>query len=225
MSNDMMSHPARVVVIDDEGLIRESMTRLLQIAGFDSVAFESVEAFQAAHPDGPACDCMLVDVSLPGISGIEFTRRTTVVPDHPAIIMISGRSEVPQAVLAMKSGASDFLLKPLASDDVLASVRAAITDRWAETRMSTARRDALNRLDRLTRREREVLDLIVAGRLNKQMAVELGISQKTIEFHRARVMRKLDVTCMAELMRVAFLAGVRDLAEERAAPSAELATA
>jgi len=212
-----------VAIVDDEPSVRESLRRLLDSAGHEVVTFESAEHLLASEEPGGFA-CLLLDVSLPGMSGLELLGRLTGDPAASAmpVVMISGRAEVPEAVSAMKAGAAEFLVKPLASDDVLTAVDRGLAEHRRRSIVSEQQREARRRVESLTRRENEVLRLIVAGRLNKQMAVELGISQKTVEFHRARVMRKLDVTCMAELMRVAFLGGVRDLYQPPAALAAEV---
>lgn len=200
-----------VAVIDDEPEIRASLTRQLESAGHAVQAFPDAESFLELT-DATGIGCILLDATLPGLSGLQLLDRLKT-RDSPPVVIISGRADVPLAVQAMKSGAVDFLTKPLASDEVLSAVDRGLAERERQFMMGEQEQSVRDRVASLTRRETEVLHLIVSGRLNKQMAVQLGISQKTVEFHRARVMRKLDVSCMAELMRVAFLGGVRDLYE------------
>ncbi len=222
MSVDERHTTRPIAVVDDEDAVRESLRRLLESAGHEVRAYDSAESLLE---DEEVVDlaCLLLDVSLPGLDGLELLERLVGDPAAGAtpVIMISGRAEVPEAVAAMKAGASEFLVKPLVSDDVLTAVDRGLAEHRRRSVQSRQEQAARRRVESLTRRETEVLRLIVAGRLNKQMAVELGISQKTVEFHRARVMRKLDVTCMAELMRVAFLGGVRDLYQPPAAVPVE----
>jgi two-component system CheB/CheR fusion protein len=214
MTTTVSSAPRSIAVIDDEPEIRSSLTRLLESAGHSVQAFPDAESFLESETTAEI-GCILLDVTLPGLSGLQLLDRLGCADAAP-VVMISGQADVPVAVQAMKSGASEFLTKPLASDDVLSAVDRGLAERERQLVMGEQEQSARDRVASLTRRETEVLHLIVSGYLNKQMAVELGISQKTVEFHRARVMRKLDVSCMAELMRVAFLGGVRDLYEPAA---------
>ncbi|MFK7961311.1 MAG: response regulator transcription factor [Phycisphaerales bacterium] len=217
MNQDHARDNGLLVLVDDDPHIRNALSQLLQSAGYSVKACDSAESasdmLERVEPDVHVA-AMLLDVSLPGRSGLELlaelAERTGLTPP---VVMISGHSDVPHVVDALRHGAADFLLKPLQPGDVIKAIDRAVTEHRRKIEAERARRSANELVDRLTPRERQILNLIVDGRLNKQMAVELDISQKTVEFHRARVMRKLEVTCMAELMRVAFLADVRSLVE------------
>ncbi len=196
-----------VYVVDDDEAVRDSMRWLLEANGFEVSAFASAEEFLARLPDPEPVACLVLDVRMPGMSGLELheelMRRGSALP----LVFITGHGDVPMAVSRMKRGAHDFLEKPFSDtqlrrivSDCLERAAAAQADRQGE-------RDALERVDRLTGRERQVLELIVAGRLNKQIADDLGISIKTVEAHRANIMDKLGARTMADLMRIALRAG------------------
>ncbi len=196
-----------VYVVDDDEAVRDSTRWLLEANGFEVSTFASAEEFLSKLPDPEPIACLLLDVRMPGMSGLELheelSRRGSTLP----VIFVTGHGDVPMAVSRMKKGAYDFLEKPF-SDTQL---RELVTDclSRAEALADTRRgdRDASERVERLTVRERQVLELIVAGRLNKQIADDLGISIKTVEAHRANIMDKLGARTMADLMRIALRVG------------------
>ena len=187
-----MSAP-KVFVVDDDDALRDSVRVLLASAGLASAGFASAQAFLDLYKDEPGC--VLLDVRMPGMSGLslqdELARRHVRVP----IIFVTGHGDVPMAVQAIKKGAFDFIEKPYRDDDLLALVRRALE-------VDVAQRQADAALQALTQREREVLDHLLAGRTGRATAEALGVSAKTIEFHRARIMQKLNVRTREELYRL-----------------------
>jgi RNA polymerase sigma factor (sigma-70 family) len=202
-----MDGNATVFVIDDESSVRKAVARLLTSAGYCAEIFGSAEEFlQRPHYEGPGC--LVLDVKMPGQSGLELQDALAKAGYRLPIIFVSGRSDIPISVKAMKAGAMDFLTKPFQGETLLEAVHLSLAkDR--EARASRAQtQDIEQRLQALTTREREVLLLVVAGRLNKQVAYELGISEKTVKVHRARVMEKMRADSVAELVHLTEKAGI-----------------
>jgi FixJ family two-component response regulator len=196
-----------VSVIDDDPAVLKALTRLLGTAGLRVRAYDSPHAFLEDHAAATA-GCLVVDVCLPGLNGLELQRELAASGSQPAIVFITGQGDIPTSVRAMKAGAVDFLTKPFEDLALLGAVRSGL-QRAAEVCNA---RDELqgieSRLATLTTRERQVLERVVQGRLNKQIAAELGIVEKTIKVHRARVMAKLGVQSLADLVRLAVRAGI-----------------
>ena len=204
------SRPEPIVyVVDDDEAVRDSMLWLLEANGFRVQTFESAEAFLHGIRAGliqERVSCLVLDVRMPGMSGLELheelLRRGSEIP----LIFITGHGDVPMAVESMKKGAVDFLEKPFNDEQLCTLVRECLARAAEREEAASAGRDAAERLEKLTARERQVLDLIVAGRLNKQIADDLGISIKTVEAHRANIMDKLGARTMADLMKTALRA-------------------
>lgn len=197
----MMNEPT-VFVVDDDPSVRRSVVRLLESAGHQVQGFDSGEAFfEHERPTGPGC--LVLDVRMSGMSGLELQRRLRATGRPMAIVFITGHGDVPMSVAAMKGGAVDFLLKPFDDEALLAAIDRAIgRDReWLLQQQELA----VLRIgyDRLTPREQQVFALVTAGLLNKQVAAQLGTSEKTIKVHRARVMAKMQAGSLAELVRQA----------------------
>jgi FixJ family two-component response regulator len=189
-----------VTVVDDDVLVLRSLDRLLQSAGFDVRTFSSASDFLQQRTTSDA-GCIVMDLSMPGFSGLDLQHALSDAADERPVIFISGHGSVPSSVEAMKNGAVDFLTKPLDQEKFLAAVRAAL-QRYAAGHERHAQQAAVSaRLTTLTPRESEVLARVVEGRLNKQIAAELGTAEKTIKVHRARMMRKMEVDSLAELVR------------------------
>jgi FixJ family two-component response regulator len=191
--------PPTVVIVDDEATVRESLDSLLRSVGLRTLLFASpAELLRASVPDGPGC--LVLDVRLPGTSGLDFQDQLSKNGIELPIVFMTGHGDIPMSVRAMKAGAVDFLTKPFDQQQLLAAVRAAIEkDRTA--RAARAARSSIGvRVAALTPREHQVMAHVVSGHLNKQIAAELGIAEKTVKVHRARVMKKMDVASVAELV-------------------------
>jgi FixJ family two-component response regulator len=199
-----------VFVVDDDPSVRRSAERLVRSAGFGVRTFGSGQEFlafiAAVRVDGPAC--VVLDVQLPGASGLDLQRELARTGTRIPIIFLTGRGSIPMSVRAMKEGAAEFLTKPVRPRDLLDAIRAAIsTDRASqeERREEAALRE---RYARLTAREREVMAHVVAGLLNKQIAGDLAASERTVKFHRAHVMEKMQAGSLADLVRMAARLGL-----------------
>ena len=194
--------PATVIVIDDDASIRESVGSLLRSVGFQTKLLASVGEFlKCGRPEGPCC--LVLDVRLPGQSGLDFQREMVAAGIQLPIVFITGHGDIPMTVRAMKGGAVEFLTKPFREQDLLDAVQLGLErDRdWLENEKALA---ALReRYETLTPREREIMASVVTGRLNKQIAGDLGISEITVKVHRGQVMRKMHVASLPELARIA----------------------
>jgi FixJ family two-component response regulator len=196
-----------VFVVDDDFRVREALADLFASRNLDCITFASAaEYLRSAKPDGPSC--LVLDVSLPDINGLDL--QSSLAGDiHPPIVFISGHGDVPSSVRAMKAGAIDFLTKPWSDEDLLRAVRTAI-ERDREQRRNTAEMvEFEERLATLTPREREVLPLVTRGLMNKQAAVQLGISEVTLQIHRSKIMQKMKAASLADLVRMAAKLGIQ----------------
>jgi FixJ family two-component response regulator len=198
-----MSHEDAIVfVIDDDVSVRESLELLICNAGWLPETFESAQGF-LSRPRVSVPHCLILDVRLPGLNGLELQKRVAIErPDMP-IIFITGYGDVPMTVQAMKAGAVEFLTKPFSDTLLLDAIRNAIDRSDASLRLEAEMQVLRDRYALLSRRERQVMGLIVRGVLNKQVAHELGISEITVKAHRGQVMRKMNVTSFAELVSIA----------------------
>ncbi|MEX3974804.1 response regulator transcription factor [Paraburkholderia caribensis] len=196
----MSEAAALVYVVDDDPSVRRALTRLVRSAGHEVEAYGSAREF-LAHACGertPAC--VVLDVQLPDLSGLELQRELDA---RLPIVFLTGHGDIAMTVGAIKAGATDFLTKPVRDDDLLRAIDLALA-RSVEVSKSIHELEELrSRVGRLTVREREVMNLVVLGRLNKQVACELGTVEKTVKAHRARVMQKMEVSSLAELVRIA----------------------
>jgi FixJ family two-component response regulator len=202
-----MNTPTTVFVVDDDRATRQALTRLLRAAGFDARCFPSARAFLEEH-DPAMPGCLILDVAMPESNGFEVQYQLGATGCERSIIFLTGHGDIPMSVQAMKAGAVDFLTKPVDDVRLLAAIRSAV-EKDREARGARAERQAIReRLATLTQREREVLEQVVAGQLNKQVAANLGTVEKTIKVHRARVMTKMGVKSFADLVRVAMQSGI-----------------
>ena len=192
-----------VHVVDDDDSLRKAVTRLLRAAGYDVRAYASAGDFALADREGNRRGCVLLDVRMPGPSGLDLQEALAREDEPLPVIFLSAYGDVPTSVRAMKAGAVDFLTKPIKRDVLLNAVRSALA---RDLRSHTSReqlREVRERFEKLTPREREVFDLVVAGRLNKQIAAELGMAERTVKAHRSQVMTKMHATSLAELVHLA----------------------
>ena len=196
-----------VFVVDDDPSVRRSTERLVRSMGFNVQTFATAKEFtERARVESPSC--LVLDVHLPGPSGLDLQRELVQAGVQIPIIFITGRGSIPMSVRAMKAGAVEFLTKPTRSRDLLAAIRAAI-ERDRASHQARRQLDALReRYARLTAREREVMMLVVAGRLNKEIASEVATTERTIKFHRAHIMEKMQADSVAELVRMAGQLGL-----------------
>lgn len=197
-----MADPSgHICIVEDDGPVREALTRLLRALDHEVFSFTSAEEFEEHRPTDP-CACLLLDVRLPGISGIALHDRLRLQhPDVPVVFM-TGHGDVPLAVEAMKKGAIDFLIKPVDEAVLISAVEQAITAHSFLSETTYQAREARERLERLTPRERDVLREVVTGAQNKQIAHRLGIALKTVKIHRGRVMAKMEAESVVELARL-----------------------
>lgn len=192
-----------VFIVDDDEAVRDSLRWLLEANGYRVRAFESAEAFLAAY-DPASVGVLIVDVRMPGMSGLELQEHLLARQIAIPIVFITGHGDVPMAVSTIKKGAVDFIEKPFNDVDLRVIVANMFEKALEQAAEAANRRDREAMLARLTSREQQVLERIVAGRLNKQIADDLGISIKTVEAHRANIMEKLQVATVADLMKVAL---------------------
>jgi FixJ family two-component response regulator len=199
-----------VIVVDDDPAIRKAIDRLLRSVGLRVALFESAQEFrQSNRPDAPSC--IVLDVRLPGQSGLNLQRDLAAADIRVPVIFISAHGDIPMSVRAMKAGAVEFLTKPFHDQDLLDAIEVALEKdraRRAEDKLTAELRE---RLDTLTARERQVMQLVVAGRLNKQIAAELGISEMTAKIHRGQVFRKMQAASLPDLVRMADKSGTASI--------------
>ena len=190
-----------IFVVDDDDGMRRGLEFLLASAGYRSAGFDSAQAFLDYYRPGMP-GCLLLDVRMPGMSGLELQQRMRAERILIPVIIVTAFANVPMAVRAIQAGAFDFIEKPFEGADLLERIRRALAQEHAQRGDECSRREVERRLASLTPREREVMDLVVVGKLNKQIARDLGISMKTVENHRARVMEKMQAESLAELVRM-----------------------
>lgn len=197
-----------IFVVDDDSSIRTAVSRLLRSCGFhDVVALDSARSVLERH-DPSVHGCIILDVAMPGFDGLQLQQELSARGDSLPIVFLTGRGDIPMSVRAMKQGASDFLTKPVQRTALIDAVHTAIARDQVEKAARAELADIQSRLATLTPRELEVLHHIVAGKLNKQTAAELGTVEKTIKVHRAHIMEKMRVKSVAELVHLTDIAGL-----------------
>jgi len=196
-----------VFLVDDDPGVLKALERVLQVEGWRVEKYASAEAF-LARPAADAWGCVVLDVDLPGLDGLEVQRELARTGQSLPIVFLTGQGDIPMSVHAIKAGAEDFLTKPVPAAVLLEAVRAAFTRGALERQVRTEAGEARQRLAGLSAREREVLAGVVAGKLNKQIAAELGIVEQTVKFHRARIMERMQAGSLAELMFIAAKLGI-----------------
>lgn len=202
-----MESSVLVFVIDDDASVRRSVVRWLESVGYKSEAFGSATDFLARSPHPGPC-CAIVDVQMPGMDGVAFQEALINRRRNEQLIFLTGHGTVPVCARVMRAGAVDFLQKPFTSEKLSAVVERALARSTEQRRRATQKNEAKRLLDLLTPREFEVMRLVVAGMLNKQVGAELGAAERTIKAHRGRVMHKLGVVSVADLVRLVQRAGV-----------------
>jgi FixJ family two-component response regulator len=197
-----------VYLVDDDASVRRALARLIRSAGLEVQTFASAREFLDRIPDTNNPACLVADVRMPGLSGMDLHHELRSTNRNLPIIFVTGHGDIPMSVNAMKAGAVDFLPKPVKDSDLLRAIKQALV----HADYDRAKRDELEglrkRMEKLTPRERQVMALVVRGNLNKQIAFVLGTVEKTIKVHRARVMRKMEVSSVAELVRIAEKIGM-----------------
>jgi FixJ family two-component response regulator len=203
----MTEAPPIVFVVDDDPSIRRAIKRLVGSEGLQVELFGSAQEFlQGRRPDAPSC--LVLDISLPGINGLDFQRQLAETDIRIPIIFITGHGDIPMTVRAMKAGAVEFLTKPFRDEDLLDAIQLALERDRTRRQEESAIAALQERFDSLTPREREILPLVVSGRLNKQIAAGLGTSEITVKVHRGSIMRKMQADSLADLVSMAGRLGL-----------------
>ena len=195
-------------VVDDDSSVRKALSRLLQSAGLKVAVFASAEEFLRTSGANPSAGCLVLDVAMPGLNGMDLQQAMAQQASPLPIIFLTGRGDIPMSVRAMKRGAVDFLTKPADEEALIRAVQRAIERDRTARQERAAIAEVQARLLSLTPREREVLEGVIRGQLNKQIAADLGTVEKTIKVHRARVMEKMQAESVPELVRLAQRGGL-----------------
>jgi len=196
-----------VVVVDDDISVRESLELLIQNEGWQAALFESAQEFLTRLPS-VVPSCLILDVNLPDLSGLDIQQRISDEKSSIPIIFITGYGDIPTSVRAMKAGAAEFLTKPLNDEILIKAIRDAVRRSQADLKREGAQRQLQERFGLLSKREREVMDLVVKGLMNKQVGFELGISEITVKAHRGKVMEKMHATTFVDLVNMAGRLGI-----------------
>jgi RNA polymerase sigma factor (sigma-70 family) len=200
----MSEKSTTIFVVDDDEAIRDSLAVLLKTVDLNATTFSSGDEFIEAYDPGWE-GCILLDIRMPGTSGMEVQKRLAESGCSIPIIFITGHGDIPMAVEAMHGGAFDFIQKPFRDQDLLDRIDQALTTSNEQEQQAARKKTVQNQLQTLTPREQEVMQLVVHGSANKVIAMDLGVSQRTVEIHRARVMEKMQARSLAELVRMALL--------------------
>jgi FixJ family two-component response regulator len=197
-----------VYIVDDDASYRVAIGRLLRASGYDVMEYASASQLLASPPDGSTASCIVLDVRMPGLSGPDLQERLAEVGSAVPIVFLTGHGNIPTTVRAMRAGAEDFLTKPVSAPTLLAAIQRAVARHQSALEQQDRLEAERARLDQMTPREREVFGLVIRGRMNKQIAYELGTAERTIKAHRQRVMEKLQARSLAELVSMAERLGV-----------------
>jgi FixJ family two-component response regulator len=197
-----------VFVVDDDASVRRALARLIKSAGHQVQTFASAREFLGTKAGGEEAACLVLDVRMPGLTGIDLQRELQTLNREIPIVFITGHGDIPMSVKAMKAGAVDFLSKPVKDTDLLRAIEQAIARAYRDRVERKEIEDIQRRVENLTPREREVMARVARGMPNKLIAFELGIAEKTIKVHRARVMKKMQAGSLAELVRLAERVGI-----------------
>jgi FixJ family two-component response regulator len=196
-----------IYVVDDDDSVRRSLARLITSGGWKAEVFSSgADILQRRPLVGPGC--ILLDYQMPEMTGLELQQHLIDAGITLPVVFLSGHSDIPVSVSAMKHGAVDFLVKPVVAEDLFAALNQALERQQADSALQHKSSQIMARYERLSQREREVLEQVVIGRLNKQIAYDLGIAEKTVKVHRARVMEKMEATSLAELVHLCHDVGI-----------------
>lgn len=190
-----------IFVVDDDDAVRDSLRDLIDSVGLDVATYPSAHAFLDVY-DNARRGCLVLDIRMPGMSGLELQERLNERGSSLPIVFITGHGDVPMAVEAMKRGAVDFIQKPFRDQELLDRINLAIEQNRRRREAEETKQDISERVSSLTRREREVMDMVIQGKANKVIAIDLGLSQRTVEVHRAHVMDKMRARTLAELVRM-----------------------
>jgi FixJ family two-component response regulator len=208
VSRAVIPSPPDVFLVDDDPSVRRALARLIKSAGHQVQTFASAQEFLGTRAGGEEAACLVLDVRMPGLTGIELQRQLQSLNRNVPIVFLTGHGNIPMSVQAMKAGAVDFLPKPVKDTDLLRAIEQALARALRDRDERNELEHARERVEKLTPREREVMVLVVRGLLNKQVAFELGTVEKTIKVHRARVMEKMQVDSLADLVRLAEKVGI-----------------
>ena len=198
---------ATVFLVDDDDSVRKAVARALREEGFEVQAYASADAFLANMSSQPR-GCIVLDVSMPGIDGFQLQAHLAARGTPPPIVFLTGHGDIPMSVRALKRGASDFLTKPVSTATLVAAINEALAEDALARRDDDVNAEMARNYESLTVREREVLAALVAGKINKQIADELGVVEQTVKFHRARIMKRMQARTAAELMHMAARLGI-----------------
>ncbi len=197
----MAQHEPVVFVVDDDAAVRDSLALLLRSVGLKGEAFSSADDFLEAY-DITRPGCLVLDVRMPGMSGLELQQQLDKLHSTLPIIFLTAHADVPMAVTAVKAGAVDFIQKPFRDQDLIDKIQHAIEEDARIRKMLADRQQILTRIESLTPREHEVMEMVVDGKANKVIAIDLGLSQRTVEIHRARVMQKMGADSVSQLVQM-----------------------
>ena len=203
-----MTEKPTVYLLDDEPSMLKALSRVLRAHGFDVMTFERADDF-FEHERPPGLACLILDLAMPGLDGLEVQQRLAEMHDRIPIVFLTGHGDIPTSVRAIKAGADDFLSKPVKGDDLVSAVNSALNRAKIQQAEDLEIASLRKRLEQLTPRQREVFQYVIAGKMNKIIAADLGTGEQNIKVHRRRVMRKMGVKSVAELVRTAERLGIK----------------